>query len=313
MTYIKNINFDPIKGMEPEKASTWKNIDLSRVPHQIGVGGTDLYETLIPFNSVACEKVIKGKNDSYIVLGRDRFGNEYEGKGMMGEPRCSMIDMVVGRQRGEVPELNKEGQYSNLDPDFFTDAARIYISQRTDVDGYFNLPPGKSVPNFTDRSAIALKADGIRVIGREGIKLVTGGDEENSLGMSYGNYGIDLIALNDGSDIQPIPKGENLRNSLKRLSYHVRDLNKIVKSFLTYQMKFNAVVQSHTHVSPFWGDDTSPSMQLEILDGPTITKDLELKVNEDLNKNMKNIVSHQLTYLEKSGKRYILSKYNNTN
>ena len=310
MSFTKNIKLDPTKGMDPLKQSRWKNIDLSTAPHQIGVGGTDLFETIVPFNDVPCETIVKGKNDSYIVLGRDRFGNEYEGKGMMGEPRCSMIDMVVGRQRGNASEINEDGSFSLLDPDFSTDAARIYISQRTDVDEYFNLPPGKSVPNFVDRSAIALKADGIRIIGREGIKFVTGGDTENSLGMPYGDYG---IALNNADDMQPIPKGENLRSALKRLSYHVRDLNKIVKSFLTYQMKFNAVIQSHTHVSPFWGDDTSPSIQLEVVDGPTIIKDLQLSVNEDLNKNMKNIVSHQLTYLEKSGKKYINSKYNNTN
>ena len=311
-TYIKNEKLDPVKGMDPEEANQFYNTHLSRVPYQTGVAGSDLFETKVPFNKVTCETVIEGKNDSYIVLGRDRYGNELEGKGMLGEPGCSSIDIVVGRQSGripKIPEKNAQGKYNLLDPDYIYDAARIYVCQRTDVDKNFHLA-GQELEN---RSAIALKADGVRLIGRQGIKLVTGGDLVNSLGFGMAAYGIELIAQNDSIDMQPIPKGLNLEESLKRLSYHVRDLNKIVKSFLTYQMKFNSIVQSHTHVSPFWGDDTSPSMQLEIMDGPIILKDLDEKINLSLNANMKNMVSHRLTYLERSGKKYINSIYNTTN
>ena len=51
------------------------------------------------------------------------------------------------------------------------------------------------------RSGIALKADGVRLIGREGIKLVTGVDSINSQGgtIEYAK-GIDLIAGNDDSN-----------------------------------------------------------------------------------------------------------------
>lgn len=312
MTYTKQERLDPTENMDPVQSNEWKNINLSQVPYQTGVAGEDLFETKVPFNQVPCEKVIEGKNDSYIVLGRDRFGSELQGKGMEGQARCSSIDIVVGRQGGKIPEKNAEGKYNALDPNFTTDAARIYISQRTDIDDYFSITDG-NIGNFKDRSAIALKADGIRLVAREGIKLVTKIDPKNSLDMKTGTYGIDLIALNNDTDLQSIPKGENLAIAFKRLLHHVKDLNKIVKGFLSYQMKFNSVVQSHVHVSPFWGDDTSPSIQLEVIDGPIILKDLEEKINSSLNKNMKNLVSHQLTYLEKSGDKYINSSYNKTN
>lgn len=62
---------------------------------------------------------------------------------------------------------------SNVDNSFQTDAARIYISQLTDIDANFGIDPGKT-GYMKERSGIGIKADGVRVIGREGIKLITG-------------------------------------------------------------------------------------------------------------------------------------------
>ena len=62
---------------------------------------------------------------------------------------------------------------------FSTDAARIYISQLTAVDKNFGIAnryqsfwkrPDEAPPG----SAIGIKADSVRIIGREGIKIVTG-------------------------------------------------------------------------------------------------------------------------------------------
>ena len=52
------------------------------------------------------------------------------------------------------------------------DAARIYISQRADIDDYFDICDGFVGRSYSD-SAIAMKADSIRVLARKGIKLVT--------------------------------------------------------------------------------------------------------------------------------------------
>ena len=101
------------------------------------------------------------------------------------------------------------------------DAARIYISQRADIDSpeYFNLAKGK-IGNPTNRSAIAVKADSVRIIGREGIKLITGTDAYNgAAGMFIGDRveGIDIIAGNDDSDLQPMVKGDDLAKILDDL------------------------------------------------------------------------------------------------
>ncbi len=79
-------------------------------------------------------------------------------------------------------------------------------------------------------------------------------------------------------------------------------------------MKFNKVVQEHVHISPFWGQDTSPSLGLEMIDGPPIIKDLEEKINGSLKSHMKNLLSFELTYLDRTNsKKYINSYYNHTN
>ena len=67
---------------------------------------------------------------------------------------------------------------------FEADAARIYISELTDIDKNFGVTEGKS-GEMKDRSGIGIKADGVRIIGREGVKIVTGRaggtGEKNSL------------------------------------------------------------------------------------------------------------------------------------
>ena len=139
-----------------------------------GQGCTNLFEPIPTFDRMECETVFPtnngSKNNAYIVFGRDRNTREgfsgYGGKGCTG---AGMIDIVVGRGGPKPTHLQIVG------PNFFTDAARIYVAQRTDVDKNFNLPLDEKngIVRSENRSAIALKADAIRIIGREGIRLIT--------------------------------------------------------------------------------------------------------------------------------------------
>tara|TARA_R110002020_G_scaffold11079_3_gene42119 strand:- start:2992 stop:3918 length:927 start_codon:yes stop_codon:yes gene_type:complete len=308
MVYIKN---SPLSGKNLKERNKFKNLDIKAVSDSLGVAGQDLFESMPQYNQAPCEKVIKGKSDSYIVLGRDRAGNLLQGRGMQGEAKASSIDIVVGRYSGAVPETTPLGDYRYLDPNFQKDSARIYISQKTDIDKNFKIARGK-VGNFENRSGIALKADGIRLLAREGIKLVTNIDKFNSKGIEPTNVGIDLIALNDDSDLQPLPKGDNLASALDKLTKHVSDLNKLVTGFLLYQMKMNLAVSKHVHVSPFGGILTSPSQRLTI-EGPSIMKDMQSNIDESLGTNRKELEEFKLNFLTKGQKRYINSKYNSTN
>ena len=308
MVYIKN---NPLDGKNPSEKEKFENRDLGAVTANLGVGGEDLFESIPKYNQATCEKVIQGKSDSYIVLGRDRVGSLLQGRGMKGEAKAASIDIVVGRYSGAIPETDGNGNFRLLDPSFEKDAARIYVSQKTDIDKSFNIATGK-VGNFENRSGIAMKADGIRLLSRGGIKFVTNVDTANFKGIEPTRVGIDLIALNDDSDMQPIPKGENLVSAFNKLTKHVSDLNKLVAGFLLYQNKINLAVAEHVHVSPFAGLITSPSESL-IIEIPDNMKDLQSNIDRSLSVNRKELQTFKLNFLTKGQKKYINSKYNHTN
>ena len=312
------VKIDPMDGASPDEKKYAENIPPSERPYSTGIAGANYPEAIPLYEKADCETVYKGKNDSYIVLGRDRTGTLLEGYGMNGEAKCSSIDMVVGRWSGLAPKVNEEGIENKLNPNFTIDAARIYMSQRTDIDAAFSLAKGK-VGIHEDRSAVALKADGIRIMGREGIKLVTGVDPVNSKNISITDYGIDLIAMNNDIDLQPLVKGRNLEMCLKRLWYHVDSLAEVVQNFCSHQIKFNRIVQEHTHISPFDADDTAPNINLESGDGPAVIKDIFQDASKQLTVVQENLGKWKAKYLDKVGfdgkpsKFYINSKYNNTN
>ena len=108
-------------------------------------------------------------------------------------------------------------------PNFNADAARIYISRLTDVDLYFGIDVAQPSAQ-KGLSGIGIKADQVRIVGREGIKIVTGamrsdkGTEVNSLGGKIPVAPkIDLMAGNDVKVLQPIVKGDNLNACLLEL------------------------------------------------------------------------------------------------
>ena len=79
------------------------------------------------------------ENNSWIVLGRDRNASRMSGYGGKGDTQCASIDIVAGRMGSEVEAFDADGESLFINPSFKKDAARIYISQKTDIDKYFDL------------------------------------------------------------------------------------------------------------------------------------------------------------------------------
>lgn len=177
-------------------------------------------EPVPTFEQAPCEKMITGNNNSAIVLGRDRHASLASGFGGRGMTQCGMIDLVAGRGAGY---RNFDGEYSPpgkdtiMGPNFYIDAARIYISQKCNIDEYFGLAigsegtwaeSGKSMS--MSRSGIGMKADHIRLHARRHIKLVTGralgegmgadGEKNSKGGVSQTPGGIDFIVGNYTED-----------------------------------------------------------------------------------------------------------------
>ena len=181
-----------------------------------GMYGQRIKEIFPEHERASCEVLYPGHNNSYICLGRDREASLASGYGGKGQTMCGMIDLVAGKAGAEVNDDGIIGPPSSTTargPNFFTDSARIYISQRCDIDNYFGLAqgseqrrqPGGKLESVS-RSGIAIKADHVRLHARRHVKIVSGraaiqgagpdGEKNSTGGDNFGAGGIDLIAGN---------------------------------------------------------------------------------------------------------------------
>jgi hypothetical protein len=277
------------------------------------------------FNAAPCEHIIKNKNNSWIVLGRDRPAGLDSGKGGDGEERCGSIDMVVGRM-GWDPSSE-----AIVDNNFIDDAARLYISQRTNIDANFGLPAGK-VGISTNSSAIGLRADDIRIMSRKGIKLVTGVyGKLNTDGQTLDTImGIDLIAGGQDKPIkhpellslrmverlQPLVKGDNLVQCIRETNERIRDLIMALEQYFKFQMQINASIASHLH--PALVVYTFPDPTLGAVAIANMFKQMSFVIG-DLPNHKKALATLEERYLTPSvqgvamNPEYICSSYNTTN
>jgi hypothetical protein len=328
-----------------------------------GIGYDELQECVPDFASRDGDTVLRGNNNAWIVLGRDRTpaggadsaaASAVDGYGGRGVQGVGAIDIVVGRA-APFPRSSHTGARDpsiKMDPLFNTktgvqglppleepngetiphpgvvmDAARIYISQTTDIDAAFDLNEGRSnlspKPYTSPRSAIAMKADELRLIARQGVKIVTGplSDNErvNSQGGDIGaTYGIDLMAANgetgiSGEVLEPLVKGHKLSDALRALIQDTSDVGGILNNFILFQTAFNIQTAAHIH----------PEIVLLGFPGvpaPNLLTALPIYMSQILNYIMPSVVSNkgnmaqfELNYLTPAFEGYICSRYNSTN
>ena len=277
-----------------------------------GVAGSRTSEPIPRFSASDTEKLLDNGTNASIVLGKDRPSSKLSGYGGRGDAGAGALDIVAGRMAHSPSSVNENNEDIQANPDFKIDASRIYVSQKTDIDDNFDLVDGK-LGRSTARAGIGIKTDSLRLIGREGIKIVTGTDVKNSTGEDIVSVGgIDLIAGNDDKNLQPICLGDNMKESLNKLTDHVDKLAGILQSAIVYQMKYNAKIAAHTHISPFFGMPTAPS-DLLIPAGVQVMTDHGTKTLTDIIKYRTNLKFHKQTYYAVSGAKYINSSFNNVN
>ncbi len=254
---------------------------------------------------------IKGFHNTFIIMGRDRPGSESSGGGADPTTHCGCIDIIAGMSsvlaRETVPygpdPYNKEAVLTNKSPGL--DAARVYITQKAkDIDSkeYFNLATGK-VGRLPNRSAIVLKADSMRVVGREGIKLVTGDVYNGGLGMNISHKvkGIDLIAGNNDADLQPLVKGESLKFVIDSQLELTKDLHSSVSVLYNLVVYFMLSFVDPTGYSANRLNDTMQELPQEFIN---------LWIQE------MNFLIHELNYNPKKNPfaaYNFMSKHNTTN
>lgn len=292
-------------GMDSKDSRLVSKLPLESRMSVEGIACDKRVEPIPYYNSAPCEKVIAGENNTFIVLGRDRPSSRVSGYGGRGDTQCGSIDIVVGRM-GFGP---KQDVY--VDPDFFSDAARIHISQRSDIDKNFKLVNGR-VGESIAKSSIGFKADALRFVAREGIKIVSGFGDTNSYGgLKKAQFGVDIIANNNDSELEPMVKGNKLIGALETLKMQIEKLSGTLNMFVIAQMAFNQVLASHTHISSPTGGPTSPSVEVATAGIASLTK--SNLVIKDLYANRVNFLTFKYDFLSPVGKNYVNSRFNNVN
>jgi hypothetical protein len=286
---------------------------------------------------IASAKTIK-KGNAYMVLGRDNPAGAASGYGGRGDTQAAAIDICVGPQ-GFDPQSSR---FTRPNFGVFTqsgkpgDAARIYISQRADIDDYFGLCDG-NVGRSTAQSAIGIKADDVRIMARRGIKIVTGHGpiQKDSMNQPVNRqFGIDLIAGNmdekskviDAGPIvgslfqkeaylQPLIKGNNLVTCLNKMNVAIGKLNAFVTQFALLQMNLNTSLANNPQIG-------SSGVGVPVVTFPnpsTVAVQISTQVrtfNEvvfDLTKLRFELGRIELNHLKSSGNDWVCSRYNRTN
>tara|TARA_R100000406_G_scaffold76512_1_gene57023 strand:+ start:431 stop:1387 length:957 start_codon:yes stop_codon:yes gene_type:complete len=238
-----------------------------------GLFCTRVREPVPSFRKAQCEKVItqytkpgEPNNNCFIVLGRDRPSTLVSGCGGLGFTSCGMIDLVVGRYAlNSAHEMAKGkkpiGEEEVVNPNFITDAARIYITQKAlNIDEYFGMKNNKTQLGVVhNKSAIGIKADNVRVIGRETVRVYCGratnveglgkDGETNTLGGRLSRPRIDLVAGSE-DNLQPAVLGDNLIEYLEVVENQIKNLNNNLMTISQHLMTINGTLGILTFGSP---------------------------------------------------------------
>lgn len=298
--------------------------NLSNFYRNTGINST-FRPTNIPFIEKAETETVYSseKTNAFIILGNDRpngLGSGYGGEGHSG---AAAIDIVVGSS-GTKPVRKLEENICLTNKNFRSDASRVYISQKANIDEYLGLDTravvgvlGKNfrTDNSTGKAAIALVTDCIRLAARESVKITT-----THLGLNSNNNdvdigGIDIIAGHDVDDkrheLQPLVKGNNLIKCLDKILQLIELLQTTVKTLNENQSKINDVLINHKHTCATAGGVSDTLIAKESLFG--LNKAF-------LEQTTKNLVAAKidlgiiiLENLKPSGKDYINSFYNRVN
>jgi hypothetical protein len=332
--------------------------EISEESDKRGIGKNELKEDPKKCNKRDKDNVIQGPNGSYISLGRDRipqygtntagvFGG-YGGKGFQG---VGAIDLVAGISAPFIKDAasklfnpifiqetisEKERQkYPDGDhPGVAMDAARIYMSQKTDIDAAFQCSPGLTNPSppahddpklghlASPRSGIGMIADEVRINARQGIKIISGplrpGAYNSVGGEIQAIYGIDLIAGNGekggAGKQEPLVKGFALATALDELVTLISDITGIVSTLFQIQFGYNIAVGTHWHPEPvLLGMPGIPSPVLAKSAMPILIVEVMQKLITSLVNHEINLSGYSVTYLTPTTEKYINSSYNSTN
>ena len=241
----------------PEERALQEEIDDRNFPKHHGLYLTKDIEDLPIFGPKGDVEVVmarkstdKGPSGSRIVLTKDCPGSRGTGLGGAGGTMCEAIDIVAGSLSGE-RLLKNSSTLSRAN--FVNDGARIYLTERGNIQKYFGLRPGSSDVSMSSqgKSGIGIKSDHTVVMGRERVRVLVGianaeGEELMVNQQKPASPKIELARANS-QDSQPGVLGDSLVDYLKKIRNEIRDLRQIHMNLEKKVMEYAIAIAGHTH------------------------------------------------------------------
>tara|TARA_R100000426_G_scaffold58175_2_gene41348 strand:+ start:675 stop:1649 length:975 start_codon:yes stop_codon:yes gene_type:complete len=276
-----------------------------------------------------------GKGGTNITIGPDQPAEI--GTGAPAAEGEQSMRITVGASKGlkvKSPEsADGVALQANKNPNL--DATTIYASSGgSSARENFGLSAGAA--GKTKGAHVAIKSTDVAIAARNSIVLTTRTDTHNENGqpVAASINGIELMAGNDDSDLQPIVKGSNLVDAMTDMAKQIQALIDTVEIIRKQVADVNTAAAKHTHpdiinmvISMFAAAlDEDPRKVLKKLTGgstlvsPSLQKQCQLSnkwMNEVVAKNLKkttvNIKNHENQYLSEAGTKCINSRHNKGN
>jgi hypothetical protein len=309
-----------------------------------GIANTEIIEPLPNIEFAPCETKYIGKNNSFLIFGRDRPSGRASGFGGAGATQCGRLDLCVGvgaTYKRKDNSFGPPGRETLIDPNFVTTASRIYITQRGHIDKYMGLAEAKGFGDSSNRAAIGLKSDCVRIHGRQDIKIVTGrskfeglgnkgerlasGGEidgvgtisfiagnytEDEAGSSFSIFNPSEIAGTKRKKLQPLVKGENLTEAMNELISILQEFNHRMNENSKRIDTLAKSYRDHFHdATPGFGGPSTPSVSGAMV-GASFTNVFTKLDRAHIKINSKKLDTFKTNFLEPGlGSSYINSKY----
>ncbi len=300
--------------------------------------GNSVLEAVPRFNKRVGDLVLQGSNNSAIILGTSRgwkkTDTEFTESNSLRPPSpdSGTIDIVAGRSRNvSISEgRTKHETYINSrlyeevlkdplrrdleqnivegDPDFFTDASRIYVSMSSVADVEFSLDEilpssaitdGERLVSYSASAAIVAKSDEVRIIARKddaaeingNIKIIKEGDpaddaasilllSDGTIQMSASKFIIGRSPTDGGADDGP-EEEDNIGKLQPYVKY--KQLEDLLKAVMTDIRSFCDTLTTHT--TPGYG---APSPQINQA-ATTLKSAMDSRESEIVNLKSKRI------------------------
>ena len=251
---------------DKDRLSIENEIDetINYPPYSSQIEDTGLFltednESLPVFGPIgAAERVISRKAftsqdepaGARIVLTKDNYGHRGTGMGGHGFTMCEAIDIVAGSLSAE-KRLNTGATRTR--GNFITDGARIYLTERGDIQHYFAVGRRSEAVSLSSnmKSGIGMKADQTLIIGRERVRILAGlvnaeggdrtvGQNENVTPK------IELAAVNSTS-AQPAVLGTALAEFLSEIKDEMQQLRNSIQEQDQMLMEYKSALALHMH------------------------------------------------------------------